>query len=58
MRGRPRLNIKPGKSIQDKAEDERAKMEMKRLKLLNKSMDVQGMKIEQQRRAELRRLMA
>ena len=48
-----------GKTLPEKAEDQRAKIEMKRLKLQDKNMDVAMIEAERRKRAAVeRRLIA
>jgi hypothetical protein len=47
-----------GKTLPEKAEDERAKLEMKRLKLANKNTDIAMIEAEKRKRAEQERLTA
>jgi hypothetical protein len=47
-----------GKTMQEKAQDQRDKLEMKRMKVQNKNLDVAMVEAERRKRAELERLTA
>lgn len=52
------MAIFKGKSLQEKAEDQQAKIRMKQLQVVDKNLDIARIQADKRKRAELTRLTA